>query len=295
LIILSVLAVSFWGLKPSIDFKGGSLLEVNYNLQNLSKDEDLKLPTAQEVATNLESLKLGEISVRTSGESGYIIRTLSLSEENKNAILGKLVIDINGKKINPEEKKFASVGPLLGKEALYKSFWAIGLVLLCIVIFIAYAFRNVSKPISSWKYGLLAVVALAHDVIIPTGVFSALGHFYGVEVDTLFVTALLVILGFSVHDTIVVFDRVRENLKLSWPKKDFESIVGESINQTFVRSVNTSFTTLIAVVVLYFFGPEATKNFSLVLFIGMFFGTFSSIFLASNMLVTLEKWIDKRR
>jgi preprotein translocase subunit SecF len=234
-------------------------------------------------------LGFGDISVRTSGVSDYIIRTSNIDETQKNLVISKLSLEIDGKTFKPIEKRFSSVGPLLGKEALVKSFWSIGIVLLCIVLFIAYAFRNVSRPVSSWKYGFLAVIALAHDVIIPTGVFSILGHFKGVEVDTLFVTALLVILGFSVHDTIVVFDRVRENLKLSWPKKDFEIIVGESINQTFVRSVNTSLTTLLAVVVLYFFGPEATKNFSLVLFIGMFFGTFSSIFLASNLLVTLEK------
>lgn len=295
MIALSIVAVSIWGLKGSIDFKGGSLLEITYNLKNVSADDGFKLPTAQEITDKLETLKLGEISVRTSGESGYIIRTLTLSDTDKNAVLAKLVIENKGKTFNPEEKKFASVGPLLGKEALYKSFWSIVFVLLCIVLFIAYAFRNVSKPISSWKYGLLAVVALAHDVIIPTGFFAILGHFRGVEVDTLFVTALLVVLGFSVHDTIVVFDRVRENLKLSWPKKNFETIVGESVGQTFVRSVNTSLTTLFAIVVLYFIGPEATKNFSLAMMIGVFFGTYSSIFLASNMLVTLEKWVAKKR
>ncbi len=293
IILVSLASISLWGLKGGIDFKGGSLLEVYYDISNVAGD--FSLPSSKEIKEKLETLNFGEVSVRTSGESDYIIRTATISEDQKNSVLAELVIIDQGKSFNPVEKRFTSVGPLLGKEALYKSLWSIVLVLLCIVIFIAYAFRNVSKPISSWKYGLLAVLALAHDVIIPTGFFSIMGHFKGFEVDTLFVTALLVVLGFSVHDTIVVFDRVRENLKLSWPKKNFETIIGESVNQTFVRSINTSLTTLLAVVVLYFVGPEATKTFSLVLIIGIFFGTYSSIFLASNMLVTLEKWVAKRK
>jgi hypothetical protein len=129
MIALSIVAVSIWGLKGSIDFKGGSLLEITYNLKNVSADDGFKLPTAQEITDKLETLKLGEISVRTSGESGYIIRTLTLSDTDKNAVLAKLVIENKGKTFNPEEKKFASVGPLLGKEALYKSFWSIVFVL----------------------------------------------------------------------------------------------------------------------------------------------------------------------
>ena len=156
---------------------------------------------------------------------------------------------------------------------------------------------KVSKPVSSWKYGLAAIIALGHDILIPTGLFAYLGKFAGVEVDTLFVTALLVILGFSVHDTIVVFDRIRENLRRNTEfheKKDFETIVGESVNQTIVRSVNTSMTTLLAIVVLYFVGPEATKHFSLALMIGIIAGTYSSIFLGSPMLVTWNRWREKR-
>jgi preprotein translocase subunit SecF len=190
-----------------------------------------------------------------------------------------------------------SIGPLIGKEAAQKAFISIILVILCIVLFITFAFRHVSKPVQSWKYGLMAIIALAHDVIIPTGVFSILGHYLGYEVDTLFVTALLVILGFSIHDTIVVYDRIRENLKndnTDRTKKDFETIVGESVNQTFVRSINTSMTTILALFVLYFLGPEATKHFSLALIIGVFIGTYSSIFIASALLVTVQKFQAKR-
>ena len=174
---------------------------------------------------------------------------------------------------------------------------SIVLVLLAIVLFIAFAFRKVSKPVSSWIYGLVTVLALLHDVIVPTGVFTLLGHFYGFEVDTLFVTALLVILGFSVHDTIVVFDRVRENLhknENSGGKKDFETIVGDSISETFVRSINTSLTVLLAILVLYIFGPETIRNFTLVLLIGIFIGTYSSIFIGSTLLVTINNWLSKK-
>jgi preprotein translocase subunit SecF len=172
------------------------------------------------------------------------------------------------------------------------------LVLLAIVLFITFAFRKVSRPVSSWIYGGVTVLALAHDVIIPAGVFAFLGHFYGFEVDTLFVTALLVILGFSVHDTIVVFDRVRENLHKNEnskekDKKNFENIVGESVNETFIRSINTSLTTLLAIFVLYLFGPETVKNFTLALLIGIFVGTYSSIFIGSPLLVTINNWKNK--
>ena len=140
----------------------------------------------------------------------------------------------------------------------------------------------------------MTIIALAHDVIIPAGAFAVLGHFYGFEVDTLFVTALLVILGFSVHDTIVVFDRVRENLHNSSDKKPFDQIVGESINQTFTRSINTSLTTLLAIAVLYIYGPEATHHFALALLIGILPGTYSSIFVGSPLLVTINSLLKKR-
>ena len=177
-----------------------------------------------------------------------------------------------------------------------KAFLSIGLVILAIVLFITFAFRKVSEPVSSWKYGVITIVALLHDVIIPTGIFAALGHFLGYEIDTLFVTALLVILGFSVHDTIVVFDRVRENLRRSRESRvetPFQEIVGKSIRQTFNRSINTSLTTLLALAALYFLGSDATRHFSLALLIGITAGTFSSIFLASPLLVTVERWQKK--
>jgi preprotein translocase subunit SecF len=214
-----------------------------------------------------------------------------LTDEERSELTAALSANV----ANPVEiKQFNSVGPTLGQEAATKSMIAIILVILCIVLFLTFAFRKVSKPVASWKYGVISIVALCHDIIIPTGAFAILNHFYhGYQVDTLFVTAILVILGFSIHDTIVVFDRVRENLRnnngIKNPKT-FEEIVGASISQTFVRSINTSVSTLLAILVVYLVGPVATRNFSLTLLVGIFFGTYSSIFIGSNLLVTVEKW-----
>lgn len=283
----AIVALVSWGLKPGIDFKGGSIIEVEYASSTR--------PTTDSVKPALDSLNLGEYSVRETGAAGFIIRTTELSPEVHNNVLAALS---GGSTTTLSEKRFDSVGPILGKEALQKSWMSIALVLLAIVIFITFAFRGVSRPVASWKYGLIAIVALVHDVVVPAGVFSILGHFAGVEVDTLFVTALLVILGFSIHDTIVVFDRVRENLKHNFEgklKKSFDVIVGESINQTFVRSINTSLTTLIAIFVLYLVGAEATKNFSLALLVGILMGTYSSIFLGSPLLVSVFKWQEKKK
>jgi len=279
LVIGSMCLIFFLGLKSSIDFTGGSLLDISF---------DGDKPSTAEVSQVLNNLNFNDASVRPSGE-GFIIRLKEISQTQKDSILLELSL---GGKYSPVEKTFSNIGPILGKEALQKSYISIVLVLLAIVLFVAFAFRKVSRPVSSWVYGLVTVLALLHDVIVPTGVFALLGHFYGFEVDTLFVTALLVILGFSVHDTIVVFDRIRENLHKNesyGSKKDFQTIVGESINETFVRSINTSLTVLLAILVLYIFGPGTVKNFTLVLLIGIFIGTYSSIFIGSTLLVTINR------
>ncbi|MEI6238159.1 MAG: protein translocase subunit SecF [bacterium] len=280
LVVLSFIALSTWGLKWGIDFKGGSVLEVEYT--------DAR-PEVDGIRASLSKVDAFE-SIRPVGDKGYIVSAKDLNDTQKSDMMKVLSSDGKDKVI---EKQFSSIGPVLGNEAKRKAETSIILVIIAIVLFITYAFRQVSRPISSWKYGIVAVVALIHDVIIPTGFFALMGHLAGFEVDTLFVTALLVVLGFSVHDTIVVFDRVRENLRRngeSKEKKSFETIVGDGINQTFVRSVNTSLTTLLALVALYIWGPEATKHFSLALLVGITAGTYSSVFLGSPLLVTLEKW-----
>lgn len=276
----SIVALIIWGLNLSIDFKGGTIVEISY--------PDGK-PAVTEIEKNLEKLNLGEHSIRPVGENSYLLRTRELAETERATFLKALSSDGKQKII---EERFDSIGPLLGKEAVRKSLFSIILVIICIVLFITFAFRKVSEPVASWKYGLITVLALIHDVLIPAGVFAVLGHFQGVEVDTLFVTALLVVLGFSVHDTIVVFDRVRENLKVNREtraKKPFEQIVGDSISQTFVRSINTSLTTVLVLIVLLFVGAASTKLFSLALIIGIIAGTYSSIFIGSTLLVTAEK------
>ncbi len=284
LVLISIIALFSWGLNWGIDFKGGSILEVEYTGVRPAQDEIVKA---------IEPLNISA-TIRTSGEKEYLIKAKHIDQNEKNALDKALNL---GGTAKFTEKRFNTIGPLLGEEAKRKSFASIAIVILAIVIFITWAFRKVSKPVSSWKYGIIAIIALVHDVIIPAGAFSFLGHYLGYEIDTLFITALLVVLGFSIHDTIVVFDRVRENLRKSHEnndKKDFAHIVGESINQTFVRSINTSLTTVLALIALYIWGPEVTRHFSLALIIGIVSGTYSSIFLGSPLLVTVEKWQAKK-
>ena len=214
------------------------------------------------------------------------------------------IVRPRGKRPKPEDRSDGeesyslSLGSLSVQIAVTqgnrKAWIAIVLVILGIVLFLAFAFRHVSQPLSSWVYGLVAVIALLHDVMIPAGFYVAMGYFHlDFQIDVLFVTAILTILGFSVHDTIVVFDRTRENLKLrTW--KDFDVTVGHSVEQTFVRSVNTSFTVLLVILALYFVGGETTKNFALTLAVGIIAGTYSSIFLASPLLVAIEDWQRKK-
>ena len=265
-----------------IEFTGGSILEVGY--------PDGR-PPVDPLKAKLADLNWTGTVVQATGNDAYTIRTKPLSEPERQTLIG--VVSEQGT-IKIDERRFNSIGPTIGAELRTKSTWAILCVIFAIVLYIAFAFRHVSQPISSWIYGLVAVVALVHDVIIPAGVYIALGHFFpSIQIDVLFVTAILTILGFSVHDTIVVFDRTRENLKLrTW--KEFDVTVGHSVAQTFVRSINTSLTVLLVILALFFFGGETTKNFALTLAIGITTGTYSSIFLASPLLVVIAEWQQNR-
>lgn len=282
---LSVLSLAIWGVKPGVDFSGGSVLEVNFTENN---------PGKTVVVEKIDSLKLdlGDYSVRETGDSGYIVRLKSIDEDQKGQIIGSL--ETLGKM---EEKRFNTIGPILGAELRNKAIMSFALVLILITLFIAYAFRHVSKPVSSWKYGYVAILTLMHDMLIPIGVFSVMGHFYGVEVDTLFIVAILVILGYSINDTIIVFDRIRENLsKVRDDERDekFEEVVGVGLKQTIGRSINTSFTTLLALFAIYFIGGEVTKYFALALIVGVIAGAYSSIFFASPMLVSIKNRQDRK-
>lgn len=278
---LSLVSVIYFGLNLGIDFKGGTIVELEYTGPR---------PEVEAVREAVSKANLGTVSVQPTGEQGYIFRLKEITEAEKNALYRAATV---GSTTAAVEKRSSVVGPALGTELARKGFIAITLVSLLIILFIAFAFRKVSKPVASWKYGLIAIATLIHDLVIPTGVFAWLGATHGTEIDALFLTALLTILGLSVNDTIVVFDRIRENLskKIS---PHFEETVGVSLTQTFTRSINTSLTVILVLLALYFFGGSTTKDFALVLSIGMIVGTYSSIFIASPLLVTWNKWSEKK-
>ncbi len=284
LVALSLIATFVFGLKGGVDLTGGSLLEISYPEGR---------PGVEQVEAAIVPLNLGVTRVQAVGEAGYLIRTRDISDTEKQALLQALTL---GEKVVKTER-FTSIGPTIGQELRSKAWVAIALVLLAIIAYIAFAFRRVSKPVQSWKYGTIAIITLVHDIIIPMGLFALLGFTHGAEVDSLFIVGLLTILGISINDTIVVFDRIRENLKVNMDKgrqEEFESVVGRSITQTIARSINTSLTVIVVLFALYFLGPVTTKDFSLTLIVGMLAGTYSSIFLASPLLVTWERFSAKR-
>jgi len=268
LVSLSIAAIIFFGLNFGIDFKGGSLLEVEY--QTVRPEQSL-------VEDTIKSVSVGEVLIQPMGENGYSIKTRDITEQERLSIMSALGDNVI-------EKSFTTIGPSVGAELVRKSIISFILVVIGIIFWIAFSFRKVSKPISSWKYGLMAIVSLIHDITISAGVFALLGYLTGAEVDTLFVVAILTVLGLSVSDTIVVFDRIRENIRVGH-FKTFEETVGRSLDQVYTRSIATSSTVIIALLALVFFGPSSTKIFAIMLTAGMFFGTYSSIFLASPLLV----------
>lgn len=279
--LLALIAIAQWGLRPGIDLAGGSMLQVSYENQ----------PVVEEVNARLAELQYGEIRVQTANERELVLRQRELTNDEKQTLMSAL-----GEFGTVTEVQFNSVGPSIGAEIVEKSWWAIVLVSISIILFIAFAFRHVSKPVASWKYGVVAIVTLLHDILIPTGLFAYLGYSRGAEVGVFFIVAILTTLGISINDTIVVFDRIRENLRLNEEGRKheiFSDVVWKSIMQTMARSINTSLTVIIMLVALFVWGPESTKDFSLTLIVGMVAGTYSSVFLASPMLVYLEKWQKK--
>jgi len=271
LVLLSLFSIFFFGLKPGIDFKGGSLTEVEYTIER---------PTQSVVENNLKSLSLGKTIIQPIGEKGYSIKTRDVTYKEHVEILNSLGEGVT-------EKSFNSIGPSVGAELARKSLISFILVSMGIIFWIAFSFRRVSKPVSSWKYGFVAIISLLHDIIITSGVFALIGRITGAEVDTLFVVAILTVLALSVSDTIVVFDRIRENIRVVH-FKTFEETIGKSINQVYTRSIMTSLTTIIVLTSLIFLGPSTTRIFAITLAVGMFFGTYSSIFLASPLLVIVK-------
>ncbi len=299
LVLASFIMIGVWGLRLGIDFTGGSFLAVSFAPLEVSPDAASRQvgtrsdrvglltgfadarPSAEAMRDAMSGLGLGSVAVELAGDRDAFLRFRSVDEAGHQAIVRALA--------GPgavQEKQFTTIGPTIGKELKNRALIALALALALIVLYITWAFRHVSRPLSSWKYGSVAVaVALFHDIIIPTGAFALLGRFAGVEVDALFVTALLTILGFSVHDTIVVFDRTRENLRNLKKPEPFDETVNRSVNETLARSVFTSLTVLLVLAAIFFLGGASTKYFALTLIIGVLFGTYSSIFVASPLLV----------
>lgn len=276
LIILSIASIGIWKLNLGIDFTGGSLLEVEFIDERPGSEQVTEYIGQSGVETN--------VRIQQAGDKGFLIRMKTLSEQEHQQIITSIK-----DKHEIDEKRFESVGPVIGQELREKALWAIAIVLIAIVIYIAWAFRTVSRPVASWKYGIIALIALFHDIIITVGIFAVLGNYLGIEIGLPFVAALLTILGYSVNDTIVVFDRVRENLKKHSSAQDFSQTIDMSIKQTVTRSLNTSLTTLFVLFAIYIFGGTSIRDFILTLIIGIALGTYSSIFIASPLLVVAEK------
>lgn len=290
LVVLSFISLFVFGLKIGIDFKGGALTEVVYKTER---------PAQPALEKSLTALNLGSVLLQPTGNLGYLVKTRDLNDSEHVLLLKALSGD--GKDALTE-MSFNSIGPSVGQELTRKAILAIILISLAIICFIAFAFRKVShlsglghQAVASWKYGIIAIVTLLHDVAIPVGLFVILSHYFRAEADTLFVVAILTILGLSVSDTIVVFDRIRENLRnqAGVSKINFGETVGKSLRQSYTRSISTSLTVILVLLALFFFGPVTTKYFALMLTAGMFFGTYSSIFLASPLLVWVEEFQTK--
>lgn len=281
LLIIGIVALFAFGLKLGIDFKGGTLTQITFADNR---------PAVSEIQAALGEKGFGDVHVQPAGEKSALLRTGPQEKEQHDQLL-KALSDKFGQ---VTEDQFTSIGPVIGKELRSGAFVQLVLVSLGIILYIAYAFRKVSKPVSSWRFSIAAIIALLHDLFIVLGVFAILGKLYGVEVDGLFVTAMLTILGFSVHDTIVVFDRIRENLRVR-AGESLSEIINNSISQTIVRSINTSMTVLFVLLSLFLFGGETIRYFVLALLIGIIAGTYSSIFIASPILLVWHKWDLRRR
>lgn len=320
-IVASIVLLGVFGLRLGIDFTGGSLLEAEYT--------EIELPALDDIRSKIEEEGFENVRVQATGDNGVLLRLRDVTEEEHQSLLltlnsfggeeaevseeddipeiivgedgvAEIVIDeqslqgTSGPKYSHiKELRFESIGPVIGNELKRKALYAILVVVIAIILFIAWSFRKVSDPVSSWKYGVIAVIALVHDVIITFGVFAVLGYYLGVEIDLAFVAAALTVLGYSVNDTIVVFDRIRENLA-QHVGSNFKETLEMSVHQTVVRSLNTSFTTLLVLLALFLFGGDSIKWFVLALLVGVLVGTYSSIFLASPLLYTWERF-GKRR
>ncbi len=277
LILISLFAVIFFGLNFGIELAGGSIMEVGYEENR---------PPIEEVRSSLAELDLGEFQVQEIDDDAFLIRTTETDED----LYGEIMSVLEG----AEQRYFESVGPTVGRELRNTTIIAMILASVLVIIYIAFAFSGSSGPVSSWQYGTTAtVIAFFHDVLIIIGIFAILGNFKGVQFTIPVAVALLTTLGYSLNDTVVIFDRIRENINRAGGK--FNEVVNESLNQTLTRSINTSLTTLLVLLAILFFGGETLFYFILALVLGVVLGTYSSIFLASSLLLFWKERIDKVR
>lgn len=277
LAVASIASVLIFGLKFGIDFLGGSILEVEFKNR----------PENRIIQEKLNDLNLGEIIIQPTGNNGVILRMAEINEDAHQKILSKL-----NEISEVQEKRFESIGPSIGKELRQKTIFLIIVSLVMLLIYIAIAFRKVSRPLFSWQYGIISIFALFFDILIPIGFLALLGKLYNAQFNIPIITAFLTILGYTINDKVIIFDRVRENISRS-RGFDFETIVNQSLNQTLTRSLSTGSCTLLVLISLFLFGGETLKYFSLILILGIIIGTYSSIFLAGPILVTWYKWQRK--
>ena len=283
LVASSIVSFVLWGLNFGIDFTGGSLMQLSFSKE---------IPKTESIANLLNtSSVIDNVSAQSFGENNIILRFSNIDEETHQKIITLLKENYNE---NFTEEKFNSIGPNIGDELKRKTVLAVILAIIAIILYIAWAFRQVSKPVSSWVYGLIANVALLHNIIITIGAFSMMGELYNMQVNAPFIAAILTVLGYSVNDTIVIFDRIRENLKKHYAG-NLEDTINASINQSITRSVNISFNVILALFAILIFGGSTIRDFALALIIGLAVGTYSSIFLASPLLIEVDNWMKKRK
>jgi preprotein translocase subunit SecF len=297
LVLSSLFLILTKGIKRGIDFTGGTDIVVAYKGYTSNSEGKIDLDFIKQNIINSD-FAVKDISLQKVDLDGTNYVNIRLTGDVSEEKRGNFE---NAWSFNHDEHYEARqisenvIGPSIGKELTQKAIWSIIIVTIVIILFVAFSFREVSKPVSSWKYGLLTVTTLLHDIAIPTGLYAILGETHGAEIDSLFVIALLTIMGISISDTIVVFDRIRENLRNRKSNESFSEIVGHSLDQTLLRSFNTSFAVIIVLFALYLFGPISIHNFALTLIVGMSVGTYSSIFIASPLLVLVEKWQKKNK
>ena len=277
LMALSVIVVAIFGFKLGIDFTSGSLWQVE--VPNASVEDVREFFS--------EKFQIDELNISLDENSDIFTLSLrELSDVERQEIVGVLKADFGQ---DAKELDFWSVSPIVSKELSTKAWWAVGLVMIAISLYVTFAFRKVSKPVKSWKYGFITLLTLAHDVILPVGLFAILGKTQNVFVDINFIVALLVVMGFSVHDTIIVFDRIRETLLHQQGKINLEEVIDKSVTATVARSINTSLTLILVLLAIYFFGPISLKYFILAILVGTIAGVYSSIFVASPLLLLVGK------